>query len=144
MFEVNSYEELTEKIKICFESKIEVMIQEKIPGKDSCMYSHNNVISKKGKLLSEIVHNTRRQTPPMFGVTRVGKTVSVHPQMKRDSTKILKHVDYSGIASVQYKKDPRDGIFKLIEVNSKSSNLESDDLNTKTKFTGTITYIVLV
>lgn len=33
---------------------------------------------------------------------------------------------------------------ELIEVNSKTFNLERDDKNTKTKFTGTITYIVLV
>ena len=33
---------------------------------------------------------------------------------------------------------------KLIEVNSKASNLQHDYKNTKTKFTGTITYIVLI
>lgn len=33
---------------------------------------------------------------------------------------------------------------KLMEVNSKSSHLESDKKNTETKFSGTITYIVLI
>ena len=33
---------------------------------------------------------------------------------------------------------------KLVEENTKNSNLKFDDINTKTKFTGTITYIVLL
>lgn len=58
-----------------------------------------------------------RQNPPQFGVMRVGISTERHPEVEQLTQKLLNHVNYQGYFNSEFKRDPRDGIFKLIEVN---------------------------
>ncbi len=120
LFVVNSFKELKEKFELCFKHKIEVMITEYIPGNDSCMYTYSLIYSKDGRFIVDFMHNTIRQTPPNYGVSRVAKSIDVDSLVANYSKKILEEVGFYGFAGIQYKKDPRDGVYKLIEVNCRT------------------------
>jgi predicted ATP-grasp superfamily ATP-dependent carboligase len=42
------------------------------------------------------------------------------PALRRSSQKILTAMGYYGLAEVEFMRDPRDGVFKLLEINPRS------------------------
>jgi D-aspartate ligase len=60
-----------------------------------------------------------RQHPLRFGTATFAKSVFVkvcHDQ----SVRLLKALNYTGVCEVEYLKDPRDGKYKLIEINART------------------------
>ena len=60
-----------------------------------------------------------RQNPPGFGVMRVGVSVPRSPEVEELTCRLLAQANFRGYCSVEYKRDPRDGQLKLIEVNAR-------------------------
>ncbi len=120
LLKVDNYDELIDKFKLCLDKKIDVMISEYIPGNDSCMFTYCAIYSKEKKFVGEFMFNTLRQTPPNFGVSRVAVSINVDKNVREASRKLFEFVGFSGYAGIQFKKDPRTGMFKLIEVNCRT------------------------
>ena len=57
-----------------------------------------------------------RQNPPDAG-TIVSGRVTPEPELFQLGKKLIKAAGYYGISNTEFKKDPRDGNFKLIEIN---------------------------
>ena len=60
-----------------------------------------------------------RQNPPQFGVARVAISQDRIPQLEEFTERILKEADFRGIVHAEFKKDPRDNQFKLLEINGR-------------------------
>ena len=61
-----------------------------------------------------------RQHPREFGrAATYVETVDL-PEIEEFSLRFLKAIDFYGIAEVEYKRDPRDGQFKLLDVNARA------------------------
>lgn len=118
-FKVTDPEELLSKFKLCSESGQEVMIQEIIPGPDSNIYECTVYISSSGNVNATSLSRKIRQSPPQFGVARVAISENEIPQLREFTERMLKEADFRGIAHAEFKKDPRDGQFKLLEVNGR-------------------------
>jgi predicted ATP-grasp superfamily ATP-dependent carboligase len=57
-----------------------------------------------------------RQTPPGVGTCRVGEAVWVE-EVVEQGLELLRALEHKGLSQVEFKRDRRDGSFKLMEVN---------------------------
>jgi D-aspartate ligase len=94
----------------------EVLVQDFIPGGPNNLYSCCPFF-KDGRILTSVMARRARQHPMDFGhASTYAETVRV-PEMQAMAEKLLRLVGYYGIAEVEFMRDPRDGKYKLIEVN---------------------------
>ncbi len=97
----------------------EIMVQELIPG-DGCQQFAYCAFFKNGRAVGSMVARRRRQHPPEFGrASTFVETVDL-PILEEFSEKFLRAIDYYGLAEVEYKLDPRDGQYKLLDVNART------------------------
>ena len=96
---------------------LDVMIQEYIPGLDDTVYNYNAFVVD-GEPLLEFTAAHVRNAPPMFGSPRVA--LSEHcPELIEDGRKLMRILNFTGFACNEFKRDQRDGRFKLMEVNGR-------------------------
>lgn len=94
----------------------EILFQEYIPGGSAVQYSFCPLF-KNGRVLERVMARRLRQHPMDFGhASTFVETVKI-PELEEKGTKFLKAVNYHGIAELEYMQDPRDGQYKLLEVN---------------------------
>jgi D-aspartate ligase len=94
----------------------EVMLQELIPGDGECQFSYCALV-KGGKPLAKMVAQRKRQHPPDFGRASTYVETLDLPELEAPSERFLAAINYDGLAEVEYKLDPRDRRFKLLDVN---------------------------
>lgn len=116
-FIVNNDNELSEKFKLCVDAGQSMILQEIIPGPDENLSKLHGYINSRGQMVGKFFYKKLRQNPPLFGVMRVGISTERNPEVEALTEKLLNHVNYRGYFNSEFKRDPRDGIYKLIEVN---------------------------
>ncbi len=116
-FTVNNEDELREKFKLCMDAGQSMILQEIIPGPDENLYKLHGYVNSQGQMVGKFSYEKLRQSPPQFGVMRVGISTEKNHEVEELTQRLLKHANYRGYFNSEFKKDPRDGIFKLIEVN---------------------------
>lgn len=94
----------------------EVMVQEIIPHVGGNLFSFGTVF-KDGSPLAKVVARRLRQHPMDFGHATTFAVTTDIPELERLGTLLLRSIDYYGPAEVEFMKDPRDGRFKLLEIN---------------------------
>ena len=118
VFKADSAEQLISNYRKATKSGYKMIIQEIIPGADTELYSFFGYFDRNSKLLASFTLVKIRQYPPGFGVTALGKNIDA-PEIIDLGTKYLKSIGYHGLMDAEFKKDPRDGKFKFIEVNAR-------------------------
>jgi len=97
----------------------EVMIQELIPGDGRQQFAYC-AFFKNGRAIGSMVAGRRRQHPPEFGrASTFVETVDL-PVLEELSQRFLRAIDYYGLVELEYKLDPRDRQFKLLDVNART------------------------
>lgn len=94
----------------------EPMVQELIPGGDDELYTVGSYIAADGEVLGLFSGRKLRQTPPGVGTCRVGEAVWVDEAVDA-ALRLLRAFDFHGVSQVEFKHDPRDGRYKLMEIN---------------------------
>ncbi len=97
-------------------AEYEPMLQEFIPGGDDLLWTLGTYIAADGEVLATFSGRKLRQTRENMGSARVGET-RWEEEVVTAGLELLKALDFHGIAQVEWKRDPRDGRLKLIEVN---------------------------
>jgi D-aspartate ligase len=92
------------------------MVQEVIPGGDGELYTLGSYLDAKGEALGLFCGRKLRQTPPRIGTCRVGEALWVD-EVVDSGLKLLRALEFHGLSQVELKRDPRDGAFKLMEIN---------------------------
>lgn len=115
-FLVHNEQEFEEILKALKENKIDGIVQELIYGTDDKHYKYCVYINEQGKVLNSFGLQKIRQNPIRFGVGSVVVSV-VNSELKEVGEKLFKNIEYRGVGSAEFKKDERDGKWKLIEVN---------------------------
>ena len=90
------------------------ILQEFIPGGDDQVYFCMQYISQKGKLLASFTGRKIRQWRPLCGGTASCEPAYA-PELHELTYEIFKKANFWGIGSIEYKKDPRDGKYYVIE-----------------------------
>ena len=92
------------------------LVQELIPGGDDALYTLGSYVSREGEVLGVFSGRKLRQTPPGVGTCRVGEAVWVE-EVVEQGLALLRGLGFHGLSQVEFKRDPRDGGYKLMEVN---------------------------
>jgi D-aspartate ligase len=97
----------------------EILVQEIIPGDGHCQFS-SCVMFKDGAIIANMEAQRWRQHPPEFGrAATFVETVDL-PEIVEPTLRFLRAINYYGLAELEYKKDPRDGKYKLLDVNART------------------------
>lgn len=97
----------------------EVMIQELVPGDGRHQFAYC-AFFKGDQALAKMVVRRRRQHPPEFGrASTFVETVDL-PLLETLSERFLRSIGYYGLAELEFKLDPRDGQYKLLDVNART------------------------
>ena len=110
-----SKEELLKEYESIYKIHPELLVQEQILGDDSSLYFTHVFVSSKNKLLAAWTGRKLRQHPIHIGTSTMAESVIVE-ELISNSCAILKKLNYEGYASVEYKKDKRNGKYYIIEV----------------------------
>jgi D-aspartate ligase len=92
------------------------MVQELVPGGDDELYSLGSYLRADGEPLGLFSGRKLKQVPPGIGTCRVGEAVWVQDVVDA-GLGLLQALGFHGISQVELKRDPRDGRYKLMEVN---------------------------
>jgi predicted ATP-grasp superfamily ATP-dependent carboligase len=97
----------------------EVIVQEMIPGGGEQQYAYC-AFFREGRPAASMTVRRRRQHPSDFGVASTFvETISL-PELAEPSCRFLAAIDYYGLVELEYKRDPRDGVYKLLDVNART------------------------
>ncbi|RPI84754.1 MAG: hypothetical protein EHM41_12580 [Chloroflexi bacterium] len=114
---VKNSEELIDSYLKAHAAGLEVMLQEFIPGEDAQGVNYNAYYIN-GKPVVEFTAQKVRSAPPQTGspCLVISSQNDEVVQLGRD---ILLAMGFTGFACTEFKKDPRDGVYKLMEVNGR-------------------------
>ena len=97
----------------------EIMVQELIPGGGTQQFSYC-AFFRKGEAVGKMVARRRRQHPLEFGrASTYVESVDI-PILEEFSERFLRAIDYYGLVEIEYKLDPRDSQYKLLDVNART------------------------
>jgi len=94
----------------------EILIQERIPGGGENQFSFG-AACRNGEVYASLVARRRRQYPVDFGNSSSFVETTTQPIVERDARRFLESVGFDGIVEVEFKYDPRDQLYKILDVN---------------------------
>ena len=94
----------------------EPMVQELIPGGAEEMYTLGSYLDRDGQALGLFSGRKLSQTRGYMGSARAGEAVWVE-EVVEQGLALLRALGFHGISQVEVMRDPRDGRYKLLEVN---------------------------
>ena len=118
VFRAESSEQLSRLYNKALSKNHDVIIQEIIPGGAKNMYGLNAYYDKNFTPNGVFMYRRIREWPHDFGNGCVIESVKV-PELEEIIDPFIKKIRYHGIVDAEFKKDPRDGKFKLIEINAR-------------------------
>jgi len=96
-----------------------LMVQEIVPGEIDRLLTFLGYMGRGSVPLAGCVRKKLRQYPPGFGYCCLAETVR-DAEIMELSLRLLSSLGYEGIAGVEFKRDPRTGEAKLIEINARA------------------------
>ena len=97
----------------------EIMIQEIIPGSGDCQLSYC-AFFRDGSAHGSLVAKRLRQHPREFGRAATYVETAELPEVEELSLRFLRAINFYGIVEVEFKQDPRDRQYKLLDVNARA------------------------
>jgi len=95
-----------------------MVIEEVIPGEDSNLKYFCFYLDRQSQPLATFAGVKERILPVGFGSATYVRSL-YDPQLEDISLQLLSRIHYQGLGGVEFKKDPRDGQYKLIEFNAR-------------------------
>lgn len=92
------------------------IVQEFVSGSDDALYTVGSYLTREGEALGVFCGRKLRQTPPGIGTCRVGEALWVE-EIIDAALRLLRSYGYHGLSQVEFKRDARDGRYKLMEIN---------------------------
>lgn len=117
MFPVKNRDEMVAVYQQAAENNLEIMLQEIIPGGDDDVVNYNAYFWQ-GQPLTEFTSRHIRNAPHMWGSPRVALSEWI-PEIIEPGRKALQSIGFSGYACTEFKRDARDGVYKLMEINGR-------------------------
>lgn len=119
MFRVDDYDQLLSAYDRAIGADVGVMLLELIPGDDTCGVNYNSYFID-GEAVVEFTAEKVRLAPPNFGVPRVLVSKEI-PEIIEPGRTILRAMGFNGFSCTEFKKDERDGIYKIMDVNGRQN-----------------------
>ena len=93
-----------------------VMLQEIIPGGGEAQLSYA-ALCRDGDVRASLVARRARQWPADFGRSSTYVETLDAPDVEASATCLLAALRFDGIVEIEFKRDPRDGRLKLLDIN---------------------------
>jgi len=93
-----------------------LIIQEMVPGGGEAQFSYA-ALCKDGRSLASVVARRTRQFPRDFGQFSTYVETIDAPEIVEPAERLLAAVHFTGLAEVEFKRDPRDGQFNVLDIN---------------------------
>jgi predicted ATP-grasp superfamily ATP-dependent carboligase len=93
-----------------------LMLQEYIPGGDDQVFIFNGYFNRQSDCLAGFTGHKIRQFPVHVGCASLGECRS-NETVARTTTDFMKAIGYQGILDIGYRFDPRDGLYKVLDIN---------------------------
>lgn len=93
-----------------------ILIQELVPGWGETQFSYA-ALCLDGHPLAWLVARRTRQLPMDFGRYSTYVETVEEPGVIAPSVRLLSSLRYTGLVEIEFKRDPRDGQYKLLDVN---------------------------
>ncbi|WP_233841791.1 hypothetical protein [Dyella sp. 2HG41-7] len=99
-----------------------LMAQEYVPGAASDHYFVDGFIDGSGEVTGLFARQRIRISPPDFGNSSYCRSIELEQLQTPidDVTRLLKKLKYRGIFSAEFKRDKRDGVYRILEVNTRA------------------------
>jgi len=94
-----------------------ILAQEMIPSGPGTQFSYA-ALCKDGKVLADLFAERKRLTPARFGVSAYVESLEFL-DIKNSAGKWLERIRYTGMVEIEYMLDKRDGVYKLLDVNTR-------------------------
>jgi len=93
-----------------------LILQEMIPGGGDTQFSYG-ALCKDGIPLASVVARRVRQYPKDFGQFSTFVETVDEPRVAEPAERLLTATHFTGLVEVEFKKDPRNGEFKVLDIN---------------------------
>ena len=92
-----------------------VLLQERITGPGIGLF----LCCDHGRPVAAFCHQRLREKPPSGGVSVLRESIPLDTRARDYAERLLRELQWHGIAMVEFKRDARDGIPKLMEINGR-------------------------
>jgi predicted ATP-grasp superfamily ATP-dependent carboligase len=113
---VNDRDELLREFERTLEVGVEMLVTEIVPGGDDQYFSYYSYLDPDGRPLYHFCKRKLRQWPVHFGLTTYHLSIW-DERVAELGLKFFQGVGLRGVGNVEFKRDPRDGEYKIIECN---------------------------
>ena len=93
-----------------------ILVQERIPGGGEAQFSYA-ALCRDGQPIASLTARRTRQYPIDFGYSSSFVETLDVPEIVAPSRRLLAAIRYTGLVEVEYKRDARDGRYKLLDIN---------------------------
>jgi predicted ATP-grasp superfamily ATP-dependent carboligase len=114
----DSFEELEERLRLALDHRLDMMVVEMIPGPDDLLSSYYTYHTASGKRLFGFTKRVIRRFPVNRGNACLHETAWL-PETAAAGETFFKAVGLKGLGNIEFKRDRRDGLLKIIEVNAR-------------------------
>lgn len=120
-FRVSSRAEAAEKWRQATSDGHALMLQEYIPGPPTEHYFVDGFVDRRGRVCAALARRRLRMFPRQFGNSTCSVSIPIGDveQAASDVKRLLQALNYRGAFSVELKRDLRDGLFKILELNAR-------------------------
>jgi predicted ATP-grasp superfamily ATP-dependent carboligase len=95
-----------------------ILVQELIPGGGEHQFSFA-ALCVRGEPRASVVARRARQWPTDFGASSSFVETLELPEIEEPARRLLRALEFEGLAEIEFKRDPRDGRLKLLEINAR-------------------------
>jgi D-aspartate ligase len=113
-----SWDELKHKVELAQSRGFEIMVVEMVPGPDDLLSSYYAYVNRDGEFLYHFTKSVIRRYPVHRGNGCYHKAEWL-PETAALGRALFAKLGLRGIGNVEFKRDPRDGKLKLIEINTR-------------------------
>ncbi len=124
IFHVNNREELDKGLKLAKDANEDVIVQRIIPGFDDHMYTFDAHLNQESEPTHWMTCQKYRQYPINFGASVYTGQKYVE-ELYEIGAPFFKALGYKGFGEIEFKKDEVTGKYYLIEINTRTTNLNS-------------------
>ena len=120
-YRFSSRDEAAKGLRLMEEAGVHALVQQYIPGSPDLHYFVDGYVDRDGIVRAIFVRRRTRMYPVSFGNSSHMTTVAPDAAQSavRDLTRLFSEIGFHGVFSAEFKRDPRDGAFKLLEVNAR-------------------------
>jgi D-aspartate ligase len=118
-FAVDSRQQLFAEYAQILRADPRVLIQEMIPGGDDRLFVAACYLDRSSNLITAFTAQKLLQIPSIFGTGCIVQSTDRH-ELIEPAVRLLRTMEFTGIAEVEFKWDERTREFKLIEINPRA------------------------